>query len=118
MRMRTKGLALLHLLDLEGSMRRERIIDLLWNHGRAASNLRVELHRPRATLVEIGIQAFPPGEDPLTLPEGIELDRTPRHADTEAMQGLDELSPGFHEWLRSSGRSSAVARKRPGHRCA
>jgi hypothetical protein len=98
-RMRTKGLALLYLLALEGSMRRERIIDLLWNHGRAASNLRVELHRLRGTLGEIGIRAFPPGEDPLTLPAGIELDRTARPGDAEAMQGLDELSSSFDEWL-------------------
>ena len=98
-RVRTKGLALLYLLALEGSMRRERMIDLLWNHGPAASNLRVELHRLRDTLGEIGIQAFPSGEDPLTLPDGIELDRTSRHGDVEAMQGLDELAPSFDEWL-------------------
>jgi hypothetical protein len=112
-RMRQKGLGLLYLLALEGSMRREQISDLLWNHGRAASNLRVELHRLREALSQIGIQAFPPGEDPLSLPDGIELDRTPRNGCAEVMQGLDELSSSFDEWLeiqrtRLGGRHEAT----------
>ena len=98
-RLRTKGLALLYLLALDGPVGREQTMDVLWNHGRAASNLRVELHRLRVALGKIGMRAFPPGENPLTLPDGIERDRAPRNGDGEAMQGLDGLSPAFDAWL-------------------
>ncbi|WP_337845836.1 hypothetical protein [Thermus sp.] len=44
MRVRRKGLALLYYLALEGPTRRALLADLLWGHGAALQNLRVELH--------------------------------------------------------------------------
>jgi hypothetical protein len=100
-RLRTKGLALLYVLALDGPMLRERLVDLLWDRGDAQGNLRVELHRLRVALGRRGIDAFPSGQDPLRLPEGITLDRMNRHGDPDALQGLDDLSPSFQIWLET-----------------
>lgn len=100
-RLHSKGLALLYLLALEGTVRRERIAELLWSHRNAANNLRVELHRLRVALAAVGLDAFPAAEDPLQLPRGIELDRFNRYGDGTPLQGLDDLSRGFQAWLEA-----------------
>lgn len=98
-RLRTKGLALLYVLALEGPVLRERVVDLLWHHPDAQNNLRVELHRLRGALRRCGLDAFPSGQDPLELPEGIGLDLTHRSDDPEPLLGLDDLSSNFQAWL-------------------
>jgi hypothetical protein len=74
------------------------VADLLWGHGRAMANLRVELHGLRRALRAFGIDAFPAGQDPLTLPQRIGLDEGRRAG--EAMEGLDGLTGGFDTWLQ------------------
>lgn len=96
--LRSKGLALLYYLALEGPTRRERVADLLWNHADAANNLRVELHRLRRALQTIGLRAFEHGQDPLRLPDLIALERI-RVGDREPLLGLDDLARGFQAWL-------------------
>ena len=100
-RLRSKGLALLYLLALEGSVPRERVAELLWSRRDAANNLRVELHRLRAALAAFDPDAFPRAEDPVRLPRGIELDRTSRYGDGTPLQGLDDLSRDFQAWLEA-----------------
>lgn len=100
-RLRTKGLALLCILALDGPTRRERVADLLWDQFDAANNLRVELHRLRGCLASIGVHAFPAGLDPLELPPEIEVDRTPRAGAGQPLEGLDDLSEHFQAWLEA-----------------
>jgi len=99
LRLRSKGLALLYLLGLEGPVRRERAAELLWGHRDAANNLRVELHRLRLALAARGPGAFPDGQDPLCMPDGIDLDRTTGYGQGSPLQGLDDLAHGFQAWL-------------------
>ncbi len=96
-RLQRKGLALLYVLALDGPTRRERMADLLWGHGQALRNLRVELHGLRKALAAYGIAAFDRAEDPLVLPPTIRIDRTERPG--EALEGLEDLSGEFHAWL-------------------
>lgn len=79
--LRRKALGILYYLALEGPTRRERLADLLWGHRVALQNLRSELTHLRSFF---GKEAF---RGPvLTLPPGVELDRTPGSG--EAMEGL------------------------------
>ncbi len=96
-KLRRKGLALLYYLALEGPTRREVLADLLWGHNAASQNLRVELHRLRQALMPLGFNLFASGEDPLRLPDYIEIDRTP--SEGLPLEGLDDLSPEFQQWL-------------------
>lgn len=92
-----KALALLYYLAVEGPTSRERMADLLWGHREAGGNLRVELHRVRATLAERGLTLFDHGSDPLMLGGAVTLDATPRTG--LEMEGLDDISPQFQDWL-------------------
>lgn len=90
--LRRKALGILYYLALEGPTRRERLADLLWGHRVALQNLRSELTHLRSFF---GKEAF---RGPvLTLPPGVELDRTPGSG--EAMEGLEDLSPAFADWV-------------------
>lgn len=92
--LRRKALGLLYYLALEGPTRREKLADLLWSHGAALQNLRVELTHLRSFL---GKDAF---RGPvLELPPGVELDRSPGVG--EVMEGLKGLSPAFAEWVHT-----------------
>ncbi len=96
---RTKGLALLYFLALEGSARREELADLLWGHPASAQNLRVELHRLRQTLGGLGYKVFQANQNPLSLPLPVVLDERPAHG--QLLEGLEGLSSGFDNWLTS-----------------
>lgn len=94
--LRSKGLALLYYLAIEGSAWRDHLSELLWGHGDALGNLRVELHRLKQELEPHGITPFRDRADPLH-PTQVVLDRAWRPA--AVMEGLDDLSPAFQEWL-------------------
>ncbi len=113
LKLRSKSLALLYLLALEGTLRRERVAELLWSHRDAANNLRVELYRLRSALAAVGVDAFPRAQDPLRLPDGIGLDRTSRHGDGSPLQGLDDLSRGFQAWLETQRQRLAREQAEP-----
>jgi hypothetical protein len=112
-KLRTKGLALLCILALDGPTRRERAADLLWGHADAATNLRVELHRLRESLASIGIRGFPAAQDPLELPSDIEVDRTPRPGAGQPLEGLDDLSAHFQAWLDAQRSLLGLEHSRP-----
>lgn len=101
-KLRSKGLALLYYLALEGPTRRERLAHLLWGHGGALGNLRVELHRLRSTLAAHGVEPLALGADPLKLAgiaiqhEAVGQSGVQRH---ELMIGLDDVSPEYQAWL-------------------
>ncbi|WP_114311726.1 hypothetical protein [Thermus caldifontis] len=90
---RRKALALLYYLALEGPTRREKLADLLWEHGAALQNLRTELCHLRTFL---GKEAFK--GKVLELPPGVELDRTP--GGEEILEGLEDVSPSFADWVQ------------------
>ncbi|MFX7589816.1 hypothetical protein ABTJ68_19090, partial [Acinetobacter baumannii] len=71
LRVSRKGLALLYYLALEGPTSRARLADLLYGHGSALQNLRVELHRLGQAF---GREVFPKGQDPLSLPSWLKLE--------------------------------------------
>ncbi|MFO7546535.1 MAG: hypothetical protein R6W77_13670 [Trueperaceae bacterium] len=96
-RLRHKGLAILCVLALDGSVRRERLADLLWETPRAMQNLRVELHRVRAAFLALGIDPFGGGTDPLTLSDQIAVNKDA--AAGAPLEGLDDVSPEFQAWL-------------------
>lgn len=96
-RLRRKGLALLYYLAVEGPTRRERAADLLWNRSGVSQNLRVELHRLKAALQEVGLKPFEGTGDTLRLSPNIRLDNTPRAG--TMMEGLDDVSAAFQDWL-------------------
>ncbi len=96
-RLRRKGLALLYYLAIEGPTRRERAADLLWNRSGVAQNLRVELHRLKAALQEVGVKPLEGTGDTLRLSPSIHLDNTPRAG--AMMEGLDDVSSAFQDWL-------------------
>lgn len=102
MKLRSKGLALLYYLALEGPARREQLAHLLWGHGRALRNLRVELHRLRTTLAEYDIKPLALGSDPLRL-TGITLlheEAVSMGAQRQGLMiGLDDISPEYQTWL-------------------
>lgn len=101
-KLRSKGLALLYYLALEGPARREQLAHLLWGHGRALRNLRVELHRLRTTLAEYDIKPLALGSDPLRL-TGITLlheEAVSMGAQRQGLMiGLDDISPEYQTWL-------------------
>lgn len=70
---RRRGLALLAILALDGASAREQLAGMLWRHGAARNNLRVELHALRSFFPD-----WATGEDPLRLPEGLEVARDAR----------------------------------------
>jgi hypothetical protein len=111
---RKKSLALLYYLALEGATSRDTLADLIWDRLDATSNLRVELHDLRLKLQPHGIQAFPRGQNPLKLPEGITLEtgkrntesRNTSHQPMEGLErGLDQISTAFEQWLAARRRS-------------
>ncbi|WP_243090186.1 hypothetical protein [Thermus neutrinimicus] len=91
--LRRKALGILYYLALEGPTRREKLADLLWGHGAALQNLRVELTHLRQLF---GKEAF--RGSVLELPPGVALDRTP--AGEEVLEGLEDLSPAFTDWVQ------------------
>lgn len=95
-KLRRKGLALLYYLALEGPTRRESLADVLWGHGDALRNLRVELHRIKESLESLGLEPFANGGDPLRLTD-IELNRSPTSG--TVLEGMDDISPEYQEWL-------------------
>lgn len=108
LRVSRKGLALLYYLALEGPTSRARLADLLYGHGSALQNLRVELHRLAQAL---GRRVFPKGQDPLALHPWLKLE-TSGHG--EVLEGLEEVG-GLEEWVlevraRYEGASSAHSR--------
>lgn len=111
---RKKSLAILYYLAFEGATSRDTLADLVWDRLDATSNLRVELHDLRLKLQPLGIQAFPRGQNPLKLPEGIELEpgkRTNDSRNTNSQpidgleRGLDQISTAFEQWLAARRRS-------------
>ncbi|GAA6759754.1 hypothetical protein [Thermus oshimai] len=92
-RVRRKALALLYYLALEGPARRALLADLLWGHGAALQNLRVELHH----LNEVLGGAFFRGQDPLSLPPVVELAEGTGEV---PLEGLEGLSPEWDGWLQ------------------
>jgi hypothetical protein len=112
-KLRTRGLALLCILALDGPTRRERVADLLWDHVGAADNLRVELHRLREALASSGVRGFPAGRNPLELPAEIEVDRAPRLGTGQPLEGFDDLSDSFQVWLETQRSLFAVEQDRP-----
>ncbi len=111
---RKKSLAILYYLALEGATSRDTLADLIWDRLDATSNLRVELHDLRLKLKPLGIQAFPRGQNPLKLPEGIILEPGKRNTElrntsVQPMEGLerglDQISTAFEQWLAARRRS-------------
>jgi hypothetical protein len=94
-----KGLALLCYLAFEGPTRRQRLADLLWDRAGAMKNLRVEIHRARAPLRELGIEPFDASSDPLALGPQIRVARGATHRSDELMAGLEDVASGFQAWL-------------------
>lgn len=118
-KLRLKGLALLYYLALEGPTRREHLAHLLWGHGRALQNLRVELHRLRVTLQEHGLEPLEAAADPLQL-HGVTLNASDDNVVTsgrnEMLLGLDDVSPEYQAWLelrRALGPGEQMPRARP-----
>lgn len=95
--LRHKGLAILCVLALDGSVRRERLADLLWESPRAMENLRVELHRLRQAFRPFGLEPFGTSTDPLRLDDRIVVSTA--SATGTPMEGLDDLAPEFQAWL-------------------
>ena len=111
---RKKSLAILYYLALEGATSRDTLADLIWDRLDATSNLRVELHDLRLKLQPLGIQAFPRGQNPLKLPEGIILEPGKRNTELRSAslqpmegleRGLDQISTAFEQWLAARRRS-------------
>ena len=92
-RLSRKGLALLYYLALEGPTSRARLADLLYGHGSALQNLRVELHRLGQAF---GREVFPKGQDPLSLPSWLKLEAS---GHGEALEGLEEVG-SLWEWVQ------------------
>ncbi len=111
---RKKSLAILYYLALEGATNRDTLADLIWDRLDATSNLRVELHDLRLKLQPLGIQAFPRGQNPLKLPDGIILEPSKRTTESRNIgiqpldgleRGLDQISTAFEQWLAARRRS-------------
>ncbi|WP_241374110.1 hypothetical protein [Thermus arciformis] len=91
-RLSQKGLALLYFLALEGPTSRARLAELLYGHGAALQNLRVEIHRLAKAL---GREVFPKGQDPLVLPDWIRLEVM---GEGEVLAGLEGVG-GLADWV-------------------
>ncbi len=87
---RRRGLAVLALIALGFEARRERIAGMLWSHGYALNNLRVELHALRRFF-----PGWARGEDPLPLPEGLEVKTSAR----PLLLNLRGISPALDAWI-------------------
>jgi len=110
--LRTKSLAILYYLAIEGPISRSAMAELLWEHASARQNLRVELHHLRRALEKLGILAFPGRKDLLELPPGIALDTQQRAGGV--MGGLEGVSESFREWLMGlRGRSTRTEEPAP-----
>jgi len=96
LKLRRKGLAILAYLAVMGHGSRERLASLLWENGRGRANLRVELH---GLLRAVERPLFVAGEDPLRLPDWLEVDL--RAGGREQIGGLDDITPAFDDWLES-----------------
>lgn len=97
-KLRRRSLAILYYLALEGSTRRERLADLLWETADPLSNLRVELNALNVVLRDSGLKAFPAFQDPLQLPEGLKLDLQSGSSDA-LLEGFESIGSDFQEWL-------------------
>lgn len=97
MPLRRKGLAILAVLGVRGDVSRDALASLLWENGRARSNLRVELHRLSDA---VGAALFEPGEDPLRLPQWVEVEGL--GGGGEPLGGLDGLSPDLDDWIEAT----------------
>lgn len=97
-RVQRKGLALLYYLAIEGPISRARAAQLLWGHQNALSNLRTELHRLKSELEPYGLTLIQEHSDPLRLAE-VRLETSVNGV--EVLEGLDDVSPEFQEWLES-----------------
>ncbi|MCO5175287.1 MAG: ATP-binding protein [Trueperaceae bacterium] len=110
-RVRRKGLALLYYLALEGPATRQKLAHMLWGHGQALQNLRVELHRLRDTLGPLGRALFTDALDPLSLAPGV---LAVSAGVGEPLEGLDDISPDYQEWLeRQRIKAGSVAPTSP-----
>lgn len=107
-RLQRKGLALIYYLSLEGPARREHVADLLWNNGNELHNLRVELHRIKGAFKSFGLQPFADGRDPIRLRDTVRLYRDGMGG--VVMNGLDDVSGPFQEWLDLKRISTAEGR--------
>ena len=88
---RKRGLALLAMLALGFEARRARLAEVLWRHGAALNNLRVELHALRAHFPGWAV-----GEDPLSLPPDLRV----RRQENPELRNLRGISPELDAWLR------------------
>lgn len=114
-RLSRKGLALLCYLALEGPTRRQRVADLLWDHGRAMKNLRVEIYRLRSPLRQAGVEPFSSSTDPLSLGPHVRILQRTTPRNDELMAGLEDVASGFQAWLethraRRAGRPEGALR--------
>ena len=94
---RRRALALLALIALGFDPSRERLAAVLWEHGQALNNLRVELH---------GLRRYFPGwamgADPLALPEGLEVRASAR----PWLANLRGITPALDAWIAALGERS------------
>lgn len=92
--LRRKGLALLGYLAVSGTASRDLLATLLWENWSGRANLRVELHRMAA---DAGAPFFGSGDDPLELPDWVEVDGSNEAG--PLLEGLDGISPSYDAWL-------------------
>jgi len=98
---RKRGLALLALLALGFDGHRERLAAVLWEHGQALNNLRVELHELRRFF-----PGWAKGADPIALPEGLEV-RAVRRPELANLRGI---TAALDAWIAElGGRSQGEA---------
>ena len=109
--LRRKSLAILCYLALEGPIGRAAMASLLWEHASARQNLRVELHHLREALRRLGIVAFERPGELLVPPPGIFPDTTP--GDGLLLEGLENVSASFREWLEGVRRRSSKPQSHP-----
>ncbi len=91
---RKRGLAILALIALGFEARREALAAMLWGHGAALNNLRVELYGLRRWF-----PGWARGEDPLSLPEGLEVRASAR----PRLRNLRGLTAELDAWIDRLG---------------
>jgi hypothetical protein len=94
---RRMGLAMLTYLALEGPTRRERLADVIWGHRQGLRNLRVELHRLRASFASVGVTPLQPSVDPLALAPSLGV--APVTDIDEFLVGLEDISSEYQAWI-------------------
>lgn len=109
--LRSKSLAILYYLAIEGPISRAAMAELLWEHASARQNLRVELYELRHALRKLGIVAFEGRCDPLMMPPGIMLDTTSQNG--QIIEGLERVSNSYREWLLGLRGRAAEASELP-----